>query len=435
MTHKTPSPKSKAAFAKARKILVGGVNSPVRAYGAVGGTPRFIDRAKGPFLWDIDGKSYVDFVGSWGPMILGHLPPSVTRAVRKALRKGTSFGAPTEVETELAHFVQQAFPSMEMIRFVNSGTEAAMSALRLARAATNRERIVKFEGGYHGHSDGLLVSAGSGATTFGVPSSAGVPEVMARSTWVLPYNDPFSLEEIFRSQGPNIAAVILEPVAGNMGVVAPSPSFLNKLFRLTRRHGTVLIFDEVMTGFRVSYGGAQEYYGIRPDLTCLGKIIGGGFPVGAFGGRREIMEKLAPIGPVYQAGTLSGNPIAMAAGLATLRSLKTKKPYKRLDAKTADFVQFIRQEAKKRGIPLQANQVGSMFTVFFSTHPVTCYLDATDADAKRYAAFFHALLDRGVYFPPSQFEAAFVSTAHSSDVLRRAKKAASSALDVISSLL
>jgi len=427
--------KSELLYTAARKNLVGGVNSPVRAFGAVGGIPRFMEKAHGAILTDVDGVDYIDFMGSWGPMILGHTPDPVIREIKKVLPKGTSFGAPTQVEIDLASLVKKAFPSIDLVRFTNSGTEATMSALRLARAFTKRERILKFEGGYHGHSDGLLVAAGSGATTFGVPSSAGVPEMLARNTWVVPYNDIMTLEEVFRTQGPNIAAVIIEPICGNMGVVAPTMSFLQKLRQLTRKHGVVLIFDEVMTGFRVEWGGAQSLYSMTPDLTCLGKIIGGGFPVGAFGGRHEIMEKLAPMGPVYQAGTLSGNPIAMTAGLTTLQILKSKKPYPALAAKTQDLVAHIKSEAKKKRIPIQVNHVGSMFTVFFSNYAVTSYISATQSNTRRYAVFFHELLKRGVYLPPSQFEAAFVSTAHTSEVMKKAKKAFSKALDVIASLL
>lgn len=428
-------PRSEALFKEARRHLVGGVNSPVRAFGAVGGTPRFMQKALGAVMTDVDGNDYIDFVGSWGPMILGHNAPPVLKAVKKALQNGTSFGAPTPGEVQLAALVKEAVPSIEQIRFTSSGTEATMSALRLARAVTKRERIVKFEGGYHGHSDSLLVAAGSGATTFGVPSSAGVPEMLARNTWVLPYNDTDALDHIFRTQGPNIAAVIVEPVSGNMGVVAPLPVFLQTLRRLTKKHGVILIFDEVMTGFRVAWGGAQQLYGVQADITCLGKIIGGGFPVGAFGGSHHLMEKLAPLGPVYQAGTLSGNPIAMAAGLATLQTLKSKKPYDDLNRKTADLVGFIKGAAQSMNVPIQVNHVGSMFTVFFNEQLIHNYFLATQCNTKRFAAFFHAMLERGVYLPPSQFEAAFVSTAHTSAILDKAKTAFRDALKVIASLL
>ncbi len=422
--------KSEALFAEARQHLVGGVNSPVRAFGAVGGTPRFIEKAKGAFLTDVDGNEYVDFVGSWGPMILGHNAEPVAAAVRKQFESGTSFGAPAPSEVELAALIKEALPSIEQIRFTSSGTEAAMSTLRLARAVTKRERILKFEGGYHGHSDGLLVAAGSGATTFGVPSSAGVPESLAKTTWVLPFNNIPAVENLFTKQGINVAAVIVEPVPGNMGVVPPDPNFLHILRKLTKKYGALLIFDEVMSGFRVGWGSAQGLYKVAPDLTCLGKIIGGGFPVGAFGGRRDIMEKLAPLGPVYQAGTLSGNPVAMAAGLATLKILKSKPPYEDLAKKTADLAKALLDAARKKKVPVQINHVGSMFTVFFNEDPVTDHFSATQSDTKRYAAFFHAALDRGVYLPPSQYEAAFVSTAHTSAVMDKAKQALGYAIEV-----
>jgi glutamate-1-semialdehyde 2,1-aminomutase len=421
---------SETLFAEAAKHLVGGVNSPVRAFGAVGGTPRFIASARGAHLEDVDGNAYIDFVGSWGPMILGHNPPAVLEAARAAIANGTSFGAPSPAEVELAKLVKEAFPSIGKVRFVTSGTEATMSAIRLARAWTKRVRIVKFEGGYHGHSDGLLVAAGSGATTFGVPSSAGVPDFLAKNTWVLPFNDEEALENLFDRQGINVAAVIVEPVCGNMGVVTPEKSFLDALARLCRKHGSLLIFDEVMTGFRIAWGGAQEMFGLTPDLTCLGKIIGGGFPVGAFGGRKDIMDRLAPLGPVYQAGTLSGNPVAMAAGVATLSELKEKRPYAALDKATADLCDSIRESAHKAGAAVQVNQCGSMFTVFFRSGRVSNYFEATQSDTKRFAAFFHALLERGVYLPPSQFEAAFVSTSHTPAVMAEAKQAFAAALKV-----
>jgi glutamate-1-semialdehyde 2,1-aminomutase len=423
--------KSKKLFEKARALLVGGVNSPVRAFGAVGGAPLFIASANGACIQDVDGNEYIDFVGSWGPMILGHNAPPIAAAVKKQIDLGTSYGAPCEKEIELATLVKEAVPSMELIRFTSSGTEATMSALRLARAHTRRVRIVKFEGGYHGHSDSLLVAAGSGATTFGVPSSAGVPEFLAQNTWVLPYNDVEALDDLFVKQGPNIAAVILEPVCGNMGVVAPTPEFLNLLTKLCKHHNTLLIFDEVMTGFRLGWGGAQAMYGVKPDITCLGKIIGGGLPVGAFGGRKEVMEKIAPLGPVYQAGTLSGNPVAMSAGVAMLSELKKERPYKQLELATSELMSFIRSAAQERGVPVTINHVGSMFTIFFSDGPVGNYLQATGCDTRRYGQFFHALLDRGVYMPPSQFEAAFVSTAHSPTVMDTAEKAFAGAFEEI----
>jgi glutamate-1-semialdehyde 2,1-aminomutase len=423
MTMYMTTKKSELLFEKARKHLVGGVNSPVRAFGAVGGTPLFIAKAHGAQLEDVDGNEYVDFVGSWGPMILGHNPPVVMEAVRKQLDNGASYGAPCEKEVLLAQLVKDAMPSIELLRFTSSGTEATMSALRLARAHTRRVRIVKFEGAYHGHSDSLLVAAGSGATTFGVPSSAGVPEFLAQNTWVLPYNDPEALDDLFVKQGPNIAAVIIEPVCGNMGVVKPAKGFLDLLTRLCKRHGALLIFDEVMTGFRLGWGGAQAMFGVKPDLTCLGKIIGGGFPVGAFGGRKDVMEKIAPLGPVYQAGTLSGNPVAMSAGLALLGELKKTNPYDRLEQATAELAAFVRAAARDNKIPAQVNQVGSMFTIFFNDGPVTNYLQATNSDTARYGRFFHELLRRGVYMPPAQYEAAFVSTLHTPTVMDTAEKA------------
>jgi len=422
--------KSEALFFEAAKHLVGGVNSPVRAFGAVGGTPPFIASAKGAHITDVDGNRYIDFVGSWGPMILGHNAPPVLEAVRAAVGNGTSFGASSAGEVELAKLVKDAFPSISKVRFTTSGTEATMSAIRLARAWTKRVRIVKFEGGYHGHSDGLLVAAGSGATTFGVPSSAGVPDFLAKNTWVLPFNDVEALENLFLRQGINVAAVIVEPVCGNMGVVVPDKGFLDALVKLSKKSGSLLIFDEVMTGFRLAWGGAQEMYGLSPDLTCLGKIIGGGFPVGAFGGRKDVMDKLAPLGPVYQAGTLSGNPVAMAAGIAALAELKTKKPYDALEKATADLCASIRESARKVNVPVQVNQCGSMFTVFFRSGRVSNYFEATQSDTKRFAAFFHALLDRGVYLPPSQYEAAFVSTAHTPAVMAEAKEIFTAALGV-----
>jgi glutamate-1-semialdehyde 2,1-aminomutase len=428
---KIKTAKSEALFAEAQKHLVGGVNSPVRAFGAVAGTPRFIDSADGPFLHDVDGNEYIDFIGSWGAMILGHRPPVVLAAVKKMLENGTSFGAPTAIEVEMAQLVKTLVPSIEQLRFTSSGTEATMSAVRLSRAVTKRDRLLKFAGGYHGHSDSLLVSAGSGATTFGVPSSAGVPKILAQYTWVLPFNDSDALEEIFRTQGPNIAAAIVEPVAGNMGLVRPDAGFLQKLRQLCTKYGTMLIFDEVMTGFRLGLGGVQGLYEVTPDITCLGKIIGGGFPVGAFGGPEKIMKMVTPLGPVYQAGTLSGNPIAMAAGLATLKSLAGKPPYAALEKATKAFLAPLIATAAKLKIPVQVNQIGSMFTVFFNDDPVTDYFSALQSDLPRYSKFFHAALKRGVYFPPSQFEAAFISTAHTPAVLKRASAACCDALKEI----
>lgn len=428
---KLTTTKSEKLFENARQHLVGGVNSPVRAFGAVGGTPRVIAKAEGAYIEDADGNRYIDFVGSWGPMILGHNAPVVKKAVLAAVENGTSFGASCADEARLAELVKEAMPSIDLIRFTSSGTEATMSALRLARAYTKRVRIVKFEGGYHGHSDGLLVAAGSGATTFGVPSSAGVPDFLAQNTWVLPYNNVQALENLFDRQGINVAAVIVEPVAGNMGVVEPTKEFMKALELLTRRHGSVLIFDEVMTGFRLGYGGVQGTFKIKPDLTCLGKIIGGGFPVGAFGGRRDIMELLAPLGPVYQAGTLSGNPVAMAAGVATLETLKKDNPYDALNKATAALCESIRASAKKRKVPVRVNQSGSMFTVFLTDQDVSSYMDATHSNTRAFAKFFQALLENGVYMPPSQFEAAFVSTEHSPAVMKKAAEAFDAALGAI----
>lgn len=403
---------SERLFAEAKKYLAGGVNSPVRAYKAVGGTPPFIAYGKGSRIYDVDGNEYIDYVMSWGPLILGHCPEEVVAAVKAAAEGGTSFGAPCRYEVELARLVTQAFPSIERVRMVNSGTEATMSALRLARAFTEREMIVKFEGGYHGHADALLVKAGSGAATFGVPSSPGVPGDVARNTLTLPYNDLKAVQRIFEQEGEKIACIIVEPVAGNMGVIPPAPDFLPGLRELTRQWGALLIFDEVITGFRVAYGGAQELFGIRPDLTCLGKIIGGGLPVGAYGGRKEIMELLAPEGPVYQAGTLAGNPLAMVAGANTLTSLSRPGVYAQLEDMSAYLDREVTKLAKGAGVPLTVNRVGSMLTFFFHPGPVTDFAGAARSDSKRFVQFFWAMLEQGVYLAPSPFEAAFVSTAH-----------------------
>ena len=404
--------RSHEVFQRSLRYLAGGVDSPVRAFRAVGGEPIVIERGEGAYIYDVDGNRYIDYVCSWGPLILGHAHPAVVEAVRKAAERGTSYGAPTEAEAELAQVIVEAVPSIELLRFVNSGTEATMSALRLARAFTGRDKVVKFEGCYHGHADGLLVRAGSGVTTFGLPDSPGVPASYARETLVARYNDVASVEALFDRDGKEIAAVIVEPVAGNMGVVPPQPGFLESLREITRRAGALLIFDEVITGFRVAYGGAQSLYDVTPDLTCLGKIIGGGLPVGAYGGRREIMELLAPAGPVYQAGTLSGNPLAMAAGLATLRELRAPGFYERLEETSAKLAEGVGRAAKGAGVSLWLNRVGSMRTPFFADGPVTDYESARRADTRRYARFFHAMLERGVYLAPSQFEAVFVSSAH-----------------------
>jgi glutamate-1-semialdehyde 2,1-aminomutase len=411
--------------------MPGGVNSPVRAFKAVDGTPFFVAKGEGCYLWDVDGNRFIDFVCSWGPLILGHAHPEVVAAVKEAVERGTTYGAPTELEVALAEKIQQAFPSMEMLRLVNSGTEATMSAIRAARGYTGRKKIVKFEGCYHGHADYLLVKAGSGAATFGIPDSAGVPEGTAQDTIVLPYNDIEAFNKTMDAMGEEIAAVIVEPIAGNMGVVLPKPDFLAALRQQTEKHGIVLIFDEVITGFRVAYGGAQSLYGIKPDMTCLGKIVGGGFPLAAYGGRKEIMQTVAPLGPVYQAGTLSGNPVAVTAGLKTLEILERDKPYPELERRTKQLTQVISEAAKEAGVPVQINQIASMFTVFFTDQPVVDYASARRSDTQRYARFFHALLERGVYFPPSQFEAAFLSTAHDDEALSFAQDAVRSAMKAI----
>ncbi|MDE2180293.1 MAG: glutamate-1-semialdehyde 2,1-aminomutase, partial [candidate division NC10 bacterium] len=410
---RTPTgPRSKTLFEEATRLLPGGVNSPVRAFRAVGGDPVVVERAQGCRLYDVDGQSYIDYVGSWGPMIVGHAHPAVVKAIQEAAAQGVSYGAPTAWETTLARMVVEAIPSIELVRFVNSGTEATMSAVRLARGVTRRDRIVKFEGCYHGHADSLLVKAGSGAMTFGVPDSLGIPPDLARLTITLPYNDSDTVQAAFQSVGKEIACVIVEPVAGNMGVVPPRPGFLTALREITAAHGSLLIFDEVMTGFRLGKGGAQALYGIQPDLTCLGKIIGGGLPVGAYGGPRQVMEQVAPLGAVYQAGTLSGNPLAMRAGIETLRLLDEPGFYERLEAKGKQLETGLRELAAKGGIALQCQRVGSMCTAFFAGQPVIDYQTARAADTGRYAAFFWAMLERGVYLPPSQFEAAFLSDAH-----------------------
>jgi glutamate-1-semialdehyde 2,1-aminomutase len=378
----------------------------------VGGTPRFIVRGKGASVWDVDGNRYIDYLGSWGPLIAGHAHPGVVAAITEAAAQGTSFGAPTPAEVELAKLVKAAFPSIDLVRFVSSGTEATMSALRLARAFTGRERVLKFDGGYHGHADGLLVQAGSGPLTFGTPDSPGVPKSAAAQTLSVPYNDLRSVRAAFEAHRGEIAAVIVEPVAGNMGVIAPEAGFLPHLRDLAHEHRSLVIFDEVITGFRVALGGAQALYGVLPDLTCLGKIVGGGLPVGAYGGRRAIMEQIAPLGPVYQAGTLSGNPLSMAAGLATVKLLFEPGVYDRLEALSARLADGLGAAARSAGVAYTSNRVGSMFTGFFCDGPVTDYASAKRADTQRYARFFHALLARGVYLAPSQFEAGFVSLAH-----------------------
>jgi glutamate-1-semialdehyde 2,1-aminomutase len=404
--------RSRELFQQALALIPGGVNSPVRAFKAVGGDPLFLARGKGCRVWDVDGKEYIDYVGSWGPLILGHCREEVLAAVREAMEYGTSFGAPTEAEVELARLVTEAVPSVRKVRMVNSGTEATLSAIRLARGATGRDLIVKAEGCYHGHVDALLVSAGSGVATLGIPGTPGIPKETAAQTLVVPYNDTAALEKVFQRHGEQIAALILEPVAGNMGVVVPERSYLAAARTITRHTGSVLILDEVMTGFRVAFGGAQSLFGIDPDLTTLGKIIGGGLPVGAYGGREDLMDRVAPSGPVYQAGTLSGNPLAMRAGLATLKLLRTLDPYPRLEALGRRFAEGLRSAAGDSGIPLTVNACGSMLTPFFTKGPVTDFASASRSDTTRYAAFFRGMLERGVYLPPAQYEALFLSAAH-----------------------
>jgi len=410
--------KSEALLQRARQIIPGGVNSPVRAFRGVGGTPPFIVRGDGSHIFDADGNSYIDYVGSWGPLLLGHRHPAVMEALRAVLEIGTSFGAPTEREIQLAEMIREAIPSMEMIRLVNSGTEATMSALRLARGFTGRTLTIKLEGCYHGHVDSLLVKAGSGVATLGIPDTAGVPAAFADSTIALPFNSVAALEEAFEKHGNHIAAVIVEPVAGNMGCIPPAPGYLETMRELTAKHGALLIFDEVMTGFRVAHGGAQQLYAIKPDLTTIGKVIGGGLPIGAYGGRADIMSHIAPVGPVYQAGTLSGNPLAVAAGIAMLTELK-KNPaiYAELEKKTAALC-----ASAPAGITL--NRVGSMFTFFFTGAAVTDYTTAKRSDTARFGRFFHHMLERGVYLAPSQFEAAFLSAAHTEEDIRKTAAAA-----------
>ncbi len=420
--------RSRELFARAQKSIPGGVNSPVRAFKSVGGDPLFIARAAGARLWDADGREYIDYVGSWGPMILGHAHPEVLEAIARAATDGTSFGAPTEREVKFAEAVKAAVPSIELMRCVSSGTEATMSALRVARGFTGREKIVKIDGGYHGHADFLLAEAGSGAAMLGIPGSAGVPEGAARDTLVVPWNDLVAMRAAFElpANRGKIAAVIVEPVCGNIGCVPPAPGYLQALRELTTQHGAVLIFDEVMTGFRVAWGGAQALYGVKPDLTCLGKIVGGGLPAGVFGGRADIMSKLAPLGPVYQAGTLSGNPLAMAAGLKTLELLGKPGNYLRLETLGARLEAGLR--AATASLPIVLNRVGAMFTTFFSSAPVTDYASAKKSDTARFGRFFRAMLDRGIYLAPSQFEAAFLSLAHTEADIDRTIAAAKDAL-------
>jgi glutamate-1-semialdehyde 2,1-aminomutase len=405
--------RSHKAFARAKELIPGGVNSPARAFGGVGGEPLFFERGEGAYLFDLDGNRYTDYIGSWGPMILGHGHPRVTAALAEAIRRGTSFGAPTEAESELAALIIEAVPSVEKVRLVNSGTEATMSAIRLARGFTGREVIVKFSGNYHGHVDSLLVAAGSSAATLAVPNSPGVTKGTAQDTLILPYNDPQGLADAFRQHGSRIAGVIVEPVVGNMGTVIPTREFLTALRNETQRHGALLIFDEVMTGFRVGYGGAQALFGMQPDLTTLGKIVGGGLPVGAYGGRADIMNHILPAGAVFQAGTLSGNPLATAAGIATLKELRDHSPYEKLEKLGSRLEAGLHAAAQAAGVPHCLARVGSMLTLFFQAGPVTDWTSASRSDTKRFAKYFWGLIDRGVYMPCSQYEALFISAAHS----------------------
>ncbi|MFZ7266538.1 glutamate-1-semialdehyde 2,1-aminomutase [Avibacterium avium] len=415
-------------FSQAQKVIPGGVNSPVRAFNGVGGTPVFIDRAEGAYIFDADGKQYIDYVGSWGPMILGHNHPAILSAVLKTAEKGLSFGAPTPLEIDLAELVCQLVPSIEMVRMVSSGTEATMSAIRLARGYTKRDKIIKFEGCYHGHSDSLLVKAGSGALTLGQPSSPGVPADFAKHTLTCEYNNIDSVKQAFEQYPDDIACVIIEPVAGNMNCIPPKAGFLQQLRELCDQYGALLIIDEVMTGFRVALGGAQQYYGVTPDLTTLGKVIGGGMPVGAFGGKKEIMQYIAPTGPVYQAGTLSGNPIAMAAGLACLTELKKAGNEQRLAEQTEKLVLGLKALADKHGIPFVVNYVGGMFGIFFTDQPeVSTYQQVMKCDAEKFKQFFHKMLEQGVYLAPSAYEAGFMSLAHSDEDIERTLQAADKA--------
>lgn len=431
MQHSQPN-KSQQLFEQAQTHIPGGVNSPVRAFKAVGGTPPFIAKANGPYLYDVDDKQYIDYVLSWGPMILGHNNSIIKDAVASAIENGLSFGAPTQLEVEMAELISQLVPSMEMTRMVNSGTEATMSAIRLARGYTNKNKILKFEGCYHGHSDSLLVKAGSGALTFGVPSSPGVPESVAQHTITVEFNNLDSVKSAFDECGDDIACIIVEPVAGNMNCIPPVPGFLEGLREICSEFGAVLIFDEVMTGFRVALGGAQAHYNITPDLTCLGKVIGGGMPVGAFGGKREIMQQLAPSGPVYQAGTLSGNPIAMSAGLAALKAIQQEGLYDQLSKSTQELALGIQAEAQKLGIPMTVNYAGSMFGIFFTdVEKVVNYQQAISCNQKHFNQFYHKMLELGVYLAPASYEAGFVSSAHTPDVIAQTIQAAKTALETL----
>lgn len=435
--------RSEKLFQKAQDLIPGGVNSPVRAFKAVGGTPKFIEKAKGPFIWDVDGNRYLDFVMSWGPLILGHSDPKVIKAISDQAKQGTSFGAPTQQEIELAELIHSAFPSIQKVRLVSSGTEAVMSAIRLARGVTGKKKILKCDGCYHGHADSLLIKAGSGGATFGIPNSAGVPEELAQLTLSVPYNDIEALEKTLSKFASEIACFILEPVPANMGVILPKPNYLKKVRELTKKYGVLLIFDEVITGFRLAFGGAQEFYGLEADLTCLGKIVGGGLPIGAFGGRSKWMDELAPQGKVYQAGTLSGNPIATSAGIATLKQLKNKKIYTQLQNKMNDLCEPLESEIKRRGLSVTLNRIGSMFTIFFTSSPLPSpsgrgrgegiydFASAHRSDTKKYARYFHALLSKGVYMAPSQFETNFISAAHP---LTHLKNALNHILEIVNML-
>jgi glutamate-1-semialdehyde 2,1-aminomutase len=423
--------KSRKLFREAQKVIPGGVNSPVRAFRAVGLEPLFVSRAQGSKVYDADGRAYIDFMGSWGPMILGHAHPKVRQAMTQALRRGWSYGAATELEVRLAQEISKAIPSMEMLRMVSSGTEAAMSALRVARGYTGRDKIIKFEGCYHGHADSFLVKAGSGAITFGIPDSAGVPPSLAEHTLVAPYNDLAAVQAYFEQYPSQIACVVVEPVAGNMGVVLPKEGFLKGLEELCRKNEALFVFDEVITGFRMAYGGVQKIYGVKPDLTCLGKVIGGGMPVGAYGGRREVMGKVSPLGPIYQAGTLSGNPLAMTCGLATLRALRGKGVYKKIERLTIQMCKGLEEICQRKGIPARINRAGSMFTLFFTGDEIFDYETAKKADTAKYAKYFAGMVQNGVWLPPSQFEACFLSLAHTEKDVEKALKGAEIALSAL----
>jgi len=419
---------SKALFEASLKHIPGGVNSPVRAFRAVGGEPFFVDRAKGAHIWDVDGNTYIDYVGTWGPAILGHAAPTIIQAIQQAAEKGTSFGIPNPHEPRMANLIKQFFPSVEKVRLCNSGTEACMSAIRLARGATGRHKVIKFDGCYHGHADSLLVKAGSGALTFGHPDSAGVPPAFTEHTIVLPYNDLSAVEAALEANRGEVAAIILEPIVGNAGLILPDQDFLPGLRALTEQHQALLVFDEVMTGFRVARGGAQERYGIRPDLTCFGKIIGGGLPVGAFGGRSDIMDHLAPLGAVYQAGTLSGNPLAMAAGIAALEALESGEVHQKLESLGARLERGMTEAAQEAGLPMTFQRSGSMFCGYFGDHPVRNLSDAMACDRDRFKTYFHAMLENGVYVAPSAFEAGFISAAHTFEDIDATVEAAREAL-------